>query len=134
MEVLLDSNKKVQRALNIFFAHCKQFLSSQGYVIFPHRDLSILAVKKGGYMLLEASVTGVLDEFWRKIGESSVRLIYPFFEKKIIKGEEYVKIYLEKPVIAGDPIVFDLASLPKIAVLTNEKEANFIERGRGKHA
>jgi len=85
-------------------------------------------------MLLEASVTGVLDEFWRKIGESSVRLIYPFFEKKIIKGEEYVKIYLEKPVIAGDPIVFDLASLPKIAVLTNEKEANFIERGRGKHA
>jgi hypothetical protein len=138
MEIFLDSENKMRKALCVFFNHCKQYLASQGYIVFPHRDFSFLAVKKGGYMLLQASIKGFHEKFWRDLREASARafcdipigLIHPQFDFTFIDGREYVRLFLEKPVIKNSLIIQNIygEEHPKIAVVSSKREFEFIKR------
>jgi hypothetical protein len=138
MEIILDTKLKEKRALNVFFNHCKQYLASQGYIVIPHRDYSFVVVKKGEYMFLQASIKGVHEKFWRDLREASARslsdipigLIHPQFDFTFIEGREYVRLFLEKPVIKNSLIIFNIygGEHPKIAVVQNKQEAEYIKR------
>jgi hypothetical protein len=140
MEIFLDSKDKENRALSVFFNRSIYLLRSQGYIVVPLENHILILISKGKYMLLQASISGVHDQFFKELRERSARAFYdlsigmlhPQFDFTFINGREFVRLFLEKPVIRNSLQILNIygGEHPKIAVISNEEEAKFIEKGR----